>query len=143
MNYYMKGIVASLMMTASGWLMADIAVVVHPSYAVTAATAEDLSKLFLAKTDSVSGGEHLSPVDQDENSALRAAFYDKVCGKNQAQMNSYWSRLMFTGEAQPPKVIEGGDSAVVEYVAKTKDAVGYVSASAVNAKVKVIATFPE
>ncbi len=143
MNYYTKRIIASLIVVASGWAQADIAVVVNPAYAASAASAEDLSKLFLAKSDTVAGGGHLTPVDQTEGGAVRTAFYDKVCNKNAAQLNAYWSRLIFTGQGQPPKIIDGGDAAVVDFIAKTADAVGYVSSTAVNAKVKVIATFPE
>ena len=143
MNHYTKRIIASLILVASGWAQADIAVVVNPAYAAASAGADDLSKLFLGKSDALAGGGHLTPVDQAEGVAARTVFYDKVCNKNAAQLNAYWSRLIFTGQGQPPKVIEGGDAAVVDYVAKTADGVGYVSSTAVNAKVKVIATFPE
>ncbi|HET8708038.1 MAG TPA: phosphate ABC transporter substrate-binding protein [Pseudomonadales bacterium] len=143
MNQYTKSMMAALLCAAASWANADIAVVVNPAYAASSASAEDLSKLFLSKADSVTGGGHLTPVDQPENAPARTVFYDKVCSKNPEQLNSYWSRLIFTGQGQPPKIIEGGDAAVVDYVSKTADAVGYVSATAVNAKVKVIATFPE
>ncbi|HET8708036.1 MAG TPA: phosphate ABC transporter substrate-binding protein [Pseudomonadales bacterium] len=124
----------------SAW--ADIAVIVNPGYSATSATADDLSKVFLGKADTIGGGAHLTPLDQPEGNASRTAFYEKVCNKNAAQLNAYWSRLIFTGQGQPPKVIEGGDAAVVDAVAKSADAIGYVSSTAVTASVKVLATFP-
>lgn len=143
MNHYMKSIMASLLLGAASWANADIAVIVNPAYAVSAAAPDEISKLFLTKADSVGGGGHLTPVDQPEGNALRDAFYLKVCSKDPAQLNAYWSRLIFTGQGQPWKIIDGGDAAIVDFVSKSPEAVGYVSATAVNAKVKVIATFPE
>lgn len=121
---------------------ADIAVIVHPSYTVASASPDDLSKLFLGKIDTLPGGERLIPLDQVEGSSARNTFYQKVANKNAAQLNAYWSRLIFTGQGQPPKAVEN-DSVVVDLVAKNPSMVGYVNTSQVNTAVKVVATFPE
>jgi len=124
----------------SAW--ADVAVIVNPAYAATSATTGELSKVFLGKANALGGGGALVPVDQPEGNATRVSFYEKVCNKNAAQLNAYWSRLIFTGQGQPPKVVDGGDAAVVDAVSKSADAIGYVSSTAVTASVKVLATFP-
>ncbi len=137
-----KNVIALVLAVGPLGAMADIAVIVNPAYAAASASADDLSKVFLGKAQVIAGGGHLTPVDQPEGNAARVSFYDKVCNKNAAQLNAYWSRLIFTGQGQPPRVIEGGDGAVVDAVAKTADAIGYVSSTAVTASVKVLATFP-
>ncbi|HET8707817.1 MAG TPA: phosphate ABC transporter substrate-binding protein [Pseudomonadales bacterium] len=121
---------------------ADVAVIVHPSYGVATATPDDLSKLFLGKTDALPGGDRLVPLDQAEGSAARNSFYKQVANKNAAQLNAYWSRLIFTGQGQPPKAVES-DAVVLDLVAKNPSLVGYINASQVNTSVKVVATFPD
>ncbi len=68
--------------------------------------------------------------------------YSKLANKNPAQMNAYWSKLIFTGQGQPPKAV-GGDADVVSLVATNPSMIGYVHASAVHKGVKVIAKVPE
>ncbi len=135
-------LLGTMTITLSAWSEADVAVVVHPTYNITAASADDLSKLFLGKIDVLPGGERLIPLDQAEGSVSRNAFYLKVANKNAAQLNAYWSRLIFTGQGQPPKAVEN-DAVVMDLVAKNPSMIGYVNSSQVNATVKVVATFPE
>lgn len=79
--------------------------------------------------------------DQAGWNATKEAFYTKVTSKNEAQLKSYWSGLVFTGKGQPlPSV--GGDADVVAKVAGEADAIGYVDAAAVNDSVKVLFTLP-
>ena len=132
--------ILTLMFTAVA--AADIAVIVHPTYAVATATSDDLSKLFLGKIDALPGGDRLIPLDQVEGGNARNSFYLKVANKNAAQLNAYWSRLIFTGQGQPPKAVES-DAVVLDLVAKNPSMIGYINSSAVTTAVKVIATFPE
>jgi len=133
------GMAATMISAAS---VADIAVIVHPSYAVSNATGEELSRLFLGKADTLPGGDRLIPLDQVEGNPARNAFYLKVANKNAAQLNAYWSRLIFTGQGQPPKALES-DAVVVDLVSKNPSMVGYVNSSQVTTGVKVLATFAE
>ena len=81
------------------------------------------------------------PVDQNEGAATRGEFYKKVANKDAAQLNAYWSKLIFTGQGQPPKAV-GGDDAVIELVSKNPNMIGYVSGAATTSKVKVVAKVP-
>ncbi len=78
--------------------------------------------------------------NQNEGSAAREAFNDKVLGKSSSQLKAYWSRLIFTGKGTPPKE-SGSDADVVSLVAKNPNLVGYVDAAAVDGSVKVVYTF--
>lgn len=67
--------------------------------------------------------------------------HDKVIQDNTQrsadQFDKYWKKLVFTGKGFMP-MQAADEAALVDYVAKTPGALGYVSASAVTASVKVI-----
>ncbi len=106
--------------------------IVNPAAAKTPGQ-EEVANIFLGKDKSLKG------VDQKDWSATKETFYAKVANKNEAQLKSYWSGLVFTGKGQPlPSV--AGDAAVVAQVAGEADAIGYVDKAAVTDKVKVLFT---
>ena len=60
-----------------------------------------------------------------------------VARKNEGQINSHWTRMIFSGKASP-MVIAGKDKDVLALVAKRPNTVGYIDASMVNDSVKVL-----
>ena len=60
-------------------------------------------------------------------------------GRDPAQVKSIWSRLTFTGKAQPPKQLPDS-AAVKKAVAADPKGVGYIEKSAVDASVKAVLT---
>ena len=113
---------------------AEVAVIVNPA-AAKAPSQSDVANIFLGKNKSLKG------VDQKDWNPTKEKFYTSVTNKNEAQLKSYWSGLIFTGKGQPlPSVAD--DAAVVAKVAAEADAIGYVDASAVNGSVKVLFTLP-
>ena len=61
--------------------------------------------------------------------------------KDAAQLNAYWSRLIFTGKGEPPKKV-ADNTDVLALVAANPNIIGYVDASAVNSTVKVLLRIP-
>ncbi|SDR70011.1 hypothetical protein SAMN05216421_0061 [Halopseudomonas xinjiangensis] len=120
----------SICITAS----AEVAVIVNPA-ASAAPSQSEVANIFLGKDKS------LTAVDQQGWSATKEAFYAGVASKNEAQLKSYWSGLIFTGKGQPPASV-ADDSAVVAKVAGNPGAIGYVASSAVNDQIKVLFTLP-
>jgi hypothetical protein len=57
----------------------------------------------------------------------------------QAQLNSYWSRLMFTGQVMPPQTI-GSEAAMLEMVRRNPGAIGYVGQEPQDKGVRVVLT---
>ncbi len=139
--------IQTVFMLALGFLVSlpawpDLAVIVNSGYPVSSADNDAIAKVFLSKANALSGGGTLIPVDQSDGSAVRKDFYSKLANKNPAQMNAYWSKLIFTGQGQPPKAV-GGDADVANLVANNPNMIGYVHSSAVRKGVKVIAKVPE
>lgn len=100
------------------------------------ASGPDVVKVFLGKKKDLAGIS-VVPVDQSEGSAARSDFYGTVVKKSEAQLKSYWSRLIFTGKGQAPQVV-GGDADVKGMVSSNPNLVGYIDEGAVDGSVKVI-----
>lgn len=116
---------------------ADVVVVVSARSAVTRLTAEQVTRIFLGKTDAFPNGGNAVPIDQAEGNITRDEFYSKVANKNSSQVTAYWARVIFTGDGYPPKLLEG-NVAVRKAVADNPNAIGYIDKSAVNSSVRVI-----
>lgn len=120
---------------------AEVAVIVHPSSSITSMTDDEVSRLFLGKSNNFPGGGQAVPLNQDEGSPVRDKFNEAVCKKNSSQYKAYWSQLVFTGKGTPPKD-SGKDAAVKALVAGNSNMIGYVDSSVVDATVKVVYKIP-
>ena len=118
---------------------AEVAVVVSAKSPVGNLSADQVSQIFLGKSNNFPGGGQATPIDQAEGAATREEFYTKVTGKSAAQVKAYWSKLIFTGKGQPPKEVSG-DGAVKKALAENPGAIGYIEKSSVDGSVKAVLT---
>jgi ABC-type phosphate transport system substrate-binding protein len=116
---------------------AQVAVVVNPKSALTTMTADQVSGIFLGKSNTLPSGGTALPTDLPDSAATREIFYTKVTGKSTAQVKAAWSRLVFSGKATPPKEL-ASSADVKKFVAANPDAIGYIEKSAVDSSVKVV-----
>ena len=116
---------------------AQVAVVVSPKSPVVTMTADQVSGIFLGKSNTLPTGGTAAPTDLPDSAATRELFYTKVTGKNTAQVKAAWSRLVFSGKATPPKEL-ASSADVKKFVAANPDAIGYIEKSAVDSSVKVV-----
>ncbi len=115
---------------------ADLKVIANPSVGASSVSADELKGVFLATKTSLSDGSHVEPVLL-KSGAAHAAFLREYVGKTEAALETYYRSLVFTGKGSMPKAL-AGDGEVVAYVARTKGAIGYVSAGASMAGVKTL-----
>ena len=120
---------------------AEVAIIVNNGVSVSSITADAAANIFLGKLDTLSDGTRLVPIDQEDSQKIRTEFYSKVVKKDAAQLNAYWSRLIFTGKGEPPKKV-ADNADVIALVTANPNIIGYVDASAVNSSVKVLLKVP-
>lgn len=120
----------------AGALAADIRVIANPSVRVSSLSSGALKALFLESRVSLPDGSHVEPVLLKAGS-LHEDFARKYIGKNGMALEVYYRSLVFTGKALMPKTVNT-EQQVVDYVARTRGAVGYVSAKAPLAGVNVL-----
>jgi len=134
MKAFLRILTAAALLGAVSLAQAEVAVIVNSAAAKTPSQS-DVANIFLGKDKSMKG------VDQAGWNPVKEAFYAGVTSKNESQLKSYWSGLIFTGKGQPlPSVAD--DAAVVAKVGAEADAIGYVNSAAVNGSVKVLFTLP-
>lgn len=121
---------------------ADVYVVVHPEYAVRAMTQAQTLDLFMGRTRHFPNGDPALPLDQPRNSPARARFYRGLTGMDLAQVNSYWARLMFSGQTMPPEPLSS-EAAVLAAVKHNPAAIGYVLAEPADRSVHVVFVLKE
>ncbi len=131
------GIVLAL--CASHVFAGNVVVIVNPGAGVTTLTQDDVSRIFLAKTKTFPNEKPALPINQNEGSAARSVFEDKVLKKTPSQVNAYWTQLLFTGKGTPPKDA-GADADVKKLVADNPNVIGYIDSAAVDATVVVVYT---
>jgi len=114
---------------------ADVKVIANSSVTVNSISTSDLKDVFLLDKDSI-GGRHVEPVLQNAGTT-HEAFLKEYLGKSNPVLQAYYRSLVFTGKASMPKVT-AADAEAVAYVARTKGAIGYVSAGASTDGVKTL-----
>jgi ABC-type phosphate transport system substrate-binding protein len=116
--------------------MAEVVIVVNKANSATL-DQKIVQRIFLGKDKKFSDGSSVKAINQSADSATRANFDEQVLGRNSSQVSAYWSKLVFTGKGVPPMELPN-DQAVIDKVASTPDAIGYVDSSSVTDAVTVI-----
>lgn len=131
-RFVLRSLLAATLSLSAHSAMAQIAVVMAPNAAPL--TKEQLTNVYLGRN------ADFKPVDLPESAPMRATFYQKATDRDPAQIKAVWSRLVFSGKAQPPKELPDA-AAVKKAVAADPKAIGYIDKAAVDSSVKVILTF--
>jgi ABC-type phosphate transport system substrate-binding protein len=108
----------------------DVVVVANKSVKSADVSTDDLRDVFSGDKSSLKDGSHVVPVTLKGGPA-HEAFLKKFLGKNDGAFRAAWRSLVFTGQGSMPKTFDT-EAALVDYVAATPGAIGYVSASAAS-----------
>ena len=112
-------------------------VIVHPDSQVRSLTRDEVINLFMGRHKRLPSGLVAIPVEQAEPPATRARFYQLLVGKDLPDINAYWARLLYSGQAQPPRQAPSAEE-VLEFVAANKGAIGVVDGARVDRRVRVV-----
>jgi hypothetical protein len=116
---------------------ADMKIIANNDVKADSVSAEELKSVYLLTKSSLADGSHVQPV-LEKGGAAHEAFVKEYVGKTDSALQTYYRSLVFTGKASMPKIL-GSDAEMTAYVAKTKGAIGYVSADAATDGVKTLA----
>jgi ABC-type phosphate transport system substrate-binding protein len=116
---------------------ADVVTVVSSKSPIAALSKADVADIFLGKVIRVAEGEPAVPIDQPESSGAREEFYRETTGKSPAQLKSHWSKILFTGRGQPPRMVPNG-AEVKKALAANPFAIGYIEDTEIDPSVRVL-----
>ncbi len=118
-----------------------IYVVVPAQSTVRTLSQQDLLALYTGRARTLPGADVVTPLDQQRDGPARAEFYQALTGMDIARINSYWARLHFTGQVQPPQTVVD-NAAVVQRLRTDRTAIGYVTQEPQDSSVRVVLRLP-
>lgn len=116
-------------------------VVVNTNNPIQKLATRDAVALYTGRTRVFPDGREAVAYDQAEASVARADFYRSLTGMDLARINSYWARLRFSGQVQPPRMLND-DGQVAATVRADPNAVGYLRNAPTDPALKVVLVMP-
>lgn len=116
---------------------AQVHVIANKSISESTLSASTLANIYSLGMSKWANGSKIVVIDQSSEGAAKTAFY-KYIGKEPLTLKKEWMKKQLTGEAKAPESI-GSEDEIINKVAGTPGAIGYVKSSVTNSNVKVVA----
>lgn len=114
----------------------EIMIVAYPKTSVSEITRDQLRDIFTGVRTRFGDGSRAVPVLL-KGGPVHEVFLSRIVGDNPDEFRVRWRRAVFTGQGAMPKEFQS-EAAVLDYVAATPGAVGYVSRVSDPSAVKVL-----
>jgi ABC-type phosphate transport system substrate-binding protein len=115
---------------------AQVAVIANSSVKVASVSKAELSDVFTGTASSLKDGSRVTPVLL-KSGVAHSEFLNEYVHKSDNAFRAGWRSLVFSGQGAMPKAFDS-EAAIVEYVAATPGAIGYVSKTTAHDKVKTL-----
>ncbi len=115
----------------------DVVLVANKGVQISKIKAADLRAIFIGEKTRFADGSHAVPVTL-KGGAVHEVFLKNHVGESPGDFQAQWRKAVFTGQGAMPKAFDS-ESALIEYVAATPGAVGYVSRISPQDNVKSLA----
>jgi ABC-type phosphate transport system substrate-binding protein len=137
----MKRLILLLLLTLAGSSLcpaadAQVVVIANSNVAVGSVSKNELRDIFTGASSSLKGGTQVTPVLLKQG-AIHDGFLDLYVGKSDTAFRASWRSILFSGQGAMPKTLDS-DTAVVEYVAHTAGAIGYIGRATPHEGVKIL-----
>ncbi len=103
-------------------LQAEIAVIGNLESTVKSLTKQEVQAIFMGRSRVLENGNFVLPLDFSE---LRSEFYYKLTNRPIEQINAYWARIMFSGQASPPLSLTD-ELSIIHTVTENKSTISYL-----------------
>jgi hypothetical protein len=114
----------------------DVMLVVNKSSQVSDISAADLRAIFMGTKTRFADGSHAVPVTL-KGGPVHEVFLRNHVGERPDEFRAQWRKAVFTGQGAMPRAFDS-ESALIEFVAATPGALGYVSHIAPKDNVKLL-----
>ncbi|ENO90738.1 hypothetical protein [Thauera linaloolentis] len=123
-------LVSILLAFATGETRAELLIATARDGAVEALSRDEAEQLYLGRRATLAARTPLLLLDLPPGES-RDQFYRLLTGKNPSQIRAYWSRMVFTGRALPPK--EAADASDARrLLLENPGAIGYLPSHYAN-----------
>lgn len=115
----------------------DLIVIGNRSVPASELSAKDIQSIYLGKKKVWDNGLKIEMAVLGDG-PLTDRFLKTYVKKSSSRFETYWKKQVFTGGGKPPVSFER-EKDLVEYVSKTKGAIGYVASQSYSDSVKILA----
>lgn len=137
----MKIALLIIALIVSGLARADILVIVNAQNSVAALERKQIVDLFMGRVSAFPDQQRAQTLDLKTGTPVRANFYKRLTGKNEAQVDAYWATLIFAGRMSPPKQL-ADEKTLISEVANNVNAIAYVTRQVLPKDVKIVMELP-
>ena len=129
-------VLVSLLATGTAVLAGEILVIANNSVPADNLSSTTVSDIYLGNISRWNNGDSIRVV-MLKKGATHETFTREIVGETPERLKKYWKKAIFTGTGTPPKVVKT-EADVVNFVAATRGAIGYIDSSISHGGVKVI-----
>ncbi len=115
---------------------AQVIVIANPSVGAVEVSKSELRDVFTGASSSFPGAAQVTPVLLKQGQ-VNEDFLDLYVGKSDSAFRANWRSILFSGQGVLPRTLDS-DAAVVDYVAHTVGAIGYIGKSSPHEGVKTL-----
>ena len=129
---------ASLVLAASP-LAAEgtLVIIVNVDSGITRMTPGEATNVFMGRQKRLASGVVAIPMELNLPTDLRDLFYKRLIHLPLSSVRAYWARLLFSGQAQPPRLVDSAEE-MIELVAANKGAVGFLEKDKLSRRVRAV-----
>lgn len=117
-------------------IQAQVAVIANKSVPANQLKKSDLIDIYSGEVRYWSNGDPIYVFDLETEIEIRDEFYNLI-GRSSTRMKSIWMKKLLLGEGDPPKEFSSQEL-LINKIASTKGAIGFVAVNKVTNEVKVI-----
>jgi hypothetical protein len=104
---------------------------------VESLSREEVILLFMGRQKRLPSGIVVLPVEQAQPAEIRARFYQLLVKKEIPDINAYWARLFYSGQAEPPRQARSAEE-VIAWVARNQGAIGVIDGALADRRVRIV-----
>ena len=142
MNARLKYLLALTALALAPLARADFYLIVPSTNPQPSLSHKEAVDLFMGRNRAFQNGDLAQTYDWPRDSVERAEFYRNLTGMAPAQINSYWARLMFSGQTLPPQSV-ADEAAMIDTVKRKPGALGWVRKEPVDKQLRVLLVIRE
>jgi len=136
---HLKSIIVACLLTLLPTMAAaaEMVVIVNSKSGIDRLSRDEVVNIFLSRSRQLPSGLSALPVDLPAIHPDKTSFYHRLVNKELAEINSYRTRLFFSGRGNPP-ILATSTEDLLEIVSINPSAIGYLERSRIDARVKVV-----
>lgn len=106
-------------------------VIVNPTSGVEQLSKTEVVNIYMGRDQTLTRQLTALPIDINAEFPEKGLFYQRLINRDIAEVNSYWVRVMFSGNASPPREVDNYER-VKSLIRNNQSTIAYVPEAVLN-----------